>query len=50
MNDQATTRITGLRTVAVPVTDQDRAVAFYVGRLGFEKRLDGNRLVIVEQA
>jgi catechol 2,3-dioxygenase-like lactoylglutathione lyase family enzyme len=42
MNDQASTgtQITGLRTVAVPVTDQDRAVAFYVGKLGFEKRLD----------
>jgi predicted dithiol-disulfide oxidoreductase (DUF899 family) len=24
----------------VPVTDQDRAVAFYVGRLGFEVRMD----------
>ena len=27
-------------TVGVPVTDQDRAVAFYVGTLGFETRLD----------
>jgi lactoylglutathione lyase len=32
--------VTGLRTVGVPVTEQDRAVAFYVGRLGFEIRLD----------
>jgi lactoylglutathione lyase len=32
--------ITGVRTIGVPVTDQDRALAFYVGRLGFEKRLD----------
>ncbi|SEM25362.1 VOC family protein [Nonomuraea pusilla] len=32
--------ITGVRTVAVPVTDQDRALAFYVGALGMEKRLD----------
>jgi lactoylglutathione lyase len=33
-------RITDIRTVGVPVTDQDRAVAFYVDTLGFEKRLD----------
>ena len=41
------THITDLRTVAVPVTDQDRALDFYVGKLGFEKRMDatfsGNR-------
>ena len=35
-----TTRITGIGTVGVPVTDQDRAVEFYVGKLGFEKRRD----------
>ena len=35
-----TTRITGIGTVGVPVTDQDRALQFYVGRLGFEKRRD----------
>lgn len=34
------TPITGIRTVGVPVADQDRAVDFYVGVLGFEKRLD----------
>jgi catechol 2,3-dioxygenase-like lactoylglutathione lyase family enzyme len=34
------TRITGVGTVGVPVTDQDRAVEFYVGKLGFEKRRD----------
>jgi catechol 2,3-dioxygenase-like lactoylglutathione lyase family enzyme len=34
------THIRGLRTVAVPVTDQDRALDFYVGTLGFEKRMD----------
>ena len=28
------------RTVGVPVTQQDRALEFYVDRLGFEKRLD----------
>jgi catechol 2,3-dioxygenase-like lactoylglutathione lyase family enzyme len=35
-----TTRITGVGTVGVPVSDQDRAVEFYVGKLGFEKRRD----------
>ena len=34
------TPITGLRTVGVPVLDQDRALAFYVGKLGFETRVD----------
>ena len=33
-------RITEVRTVAVPVTDQERALGFYVGTLGFEKRMD----------
>ncbi|BDO41681.1 VOC family protein [Cellulomonas sp. NTE-D12] len=33
--------ITGIRTVAVPVADQDRALAFYRDVLGFEVRLDG---------
>jgi len=37
---ETTTRITQVRTVGVPVTDQDRALEFYVGKLGFEKRLD----------
>jgi catechol 2,3-dioxygenase-like lactoylglutathione lyase family enzyme len=32
--------ITGVRTVAVPVADQDRALAFYVEKLGFETRMD----------
>jgi lactoylglutathione lyase len=35
-----TPAITGVRTVGIPVTDQDRAVTFYVGTLGFEVRLD----------
>jgi catechol 2,3-dioxygenase-like lactoylglutathione lyase family enzyme len=35
-----TTRIVGVGTVGVPVTDQDRALEFYVGKLGFEKRRD----------
>ena len=40
MATRPATRITGLRTVAVPVTDQDRALAFYVDTLGFERRLE----------
>lgn len=35
-----TTTITDVRTVAVPVTDQNQAVDFYVDKLGFEKRMD----------
>jgi catechol 2,3-dioxygenase-like lactoylglutathione lyase family enzyme len=35
-----TTHITGVGTIAVPVTDQDRALEFYVGRLGLETRRD----------
>lgn len=35
-----TTTLTDVRTVTVPVADQDRAVAFYVDRLGFEIRMD----------
>jgi lactoylglutathione lyase len=37
---QSTSRISGIRTIGVPVTDQDKAVDFYVGTLGFEKRMD----------
>jgi lactoylglutathione lyase len=32
--------ISDVRTVGVPVTDQDRALEFYLGKLGFAKRLD----------
>ncbi len=32
--------ITRIGTVIVPVSDQDKALDFYVGKLGFEKRLD----------
>ena len=32
--------ITEVGRVMVPVTDQDRALEFYVGTLGFEKRAD----------
>lgn len=34
------THITDIRTVGVPVTDQDRALEFYVGKLGLETRID----------
>jgi catechol 2,3-dioxygenase-like lactoylglutathione lyase family enzyme len=37
---QSKPNITRVSTVAVPVSDQDRAVEFYVGKLGFEKRMD----------
>ena len=33
-------KFTQLATVIVPVSDQDQAIEFYVGALGFEKRLD----------
>ena len=36
----ATTRITDVLAVGIPVRDQDRAITFYVDTLGFEKRLD----------
>jgi len=35
-----TTRINDIRTVGVPVADQDRSLAFFVDTLGFEKRVD----------
>ncbi len=35
-------QISHVGTVIVPVTDQDQALEFYVGTLGFEKRLDGS--------
>ncbi|MGI8756453.1 MAG: VOC family protein, partial [Acidimicrobiales bacterium] len=34
------THITDVRTVSVGVGDQDRALEFYVDKLGFETRLD----------
>jgi lactoylglutathione lyase len=37
---EAATQISDIHTVTVPVADQDRALAFYVEKLGFEKRLD----------
>ncbi len=46
------TRIEKIGTVIVPVSDQERAIAFYVDALGLEKRADvpfgdGNRWVEV---
>jgi catechol 2,3-dioxygenase-like lactoylglutathione lyase family enzyme len=46
------TRISQVGTVIVPVSDQDKALDFYVGTLGFEKRIDvpygdGDRWVAV---
>lgn len=35
-----TTAITGMRTVGVPVVDQDEALRFYVDRLGLQVRMD----------
>jgi catechol 2,3-dioxygenase-like lactoylglutathione lyase family enzyme len=36
------THLTSVHTVAVPVTDQDRALAFYVDVLGCEVRMDAS--------
>jgi catechol 2,3-dioxygenase-like lactoylglutathione lyase family enzyme len=37
---ETATHIKDIGRVAVPVADQDRAIEFYVGKLGFEKRSD----------
>lgn len=52
---QSSTRITEIGTVIVPVSDQDRAIEFYRGKLGFELRGDvpygdGDRWVDVAPA
>jgi catechol 2,3-dioxygenase-like lactoylglutathione lyase family enzyme len=49
------TRISQIGTVIVPVSDQDRAIEFYLDKLGFEKRADvpfgnGDRWVEVAPA
>lgn len=46
------TTISQVSTVMIPVADQDEAIEFYTGKLGFEKRADtpfgdGNRWVEV---
>jgi lactoylglutathione lyase len=40
MTDQAKARIEGVRTVGIPVSDQERALQFYVETLGFAKLMD----------
>ena len=55
MTQGTTTRITGIGRVMIPVTDQDRAIEFYVDKLGFEKTSDtpygnGDRWVEVTPA
>jgi catechol 2,3-dioxygenase-like lactoylglutathione lyase family enzyme len=40
MTDESKTRITGVRAVGAPVTDQDRALQFSLDTLGIDKRLD----------
>ena len=37
---ESKTRITEVGRVMIPVSDQDRAIEFYVGKLGFELRAD----------
>jgi lactoylglutathione lyase len=49
---QPTIQIEEVRIVGIPVTDQDRAISFYVNTLGFDKRLDvpigeGKRWIVV---
>jgi len=41
MSDRETrTHITRVGTIGIPVADQDRALAFYLEKLGFERRID----------
>jgi catechol 2,3-dioxygenase-like lactoylglutathione lyase family enzyme len=40
MTDAGATGITQVGTVAIAVNDQEKALDFYVGKLGFEKRRD----------
>ncbi len=39
-NGEASTYIAEIGRVIVPVSDQERALEFYLGKLGFEKRAD----------
>ncbi|MDQ1602259.1 MAG: hypothetical protein QOE01_104 [Actinomycetota bacterium] len=52
MSDTTATRITHIGAAAIHVDDQDKALDFYVGTLGFELRMDapfgeGNRWIAV---
>lgn len=40
MTSHAGARIDGVRTVGIPVNDQDRALAFYIETLGFDEVVD----------
>jgi lactoylglutathione lyase len=40
MTSETRPAINDVRTIGVPVTDQDRALDFYLNTLGFEKRMD----------
>jgi catechol 2,3-dioxygenase-like lactoylglutathione lyase family enzyme len=40
MSESAKTLIHGISTVGIPVTDQDRALAFYRDTVGLEVRMD----------
>jgi predicted enzyme related to lactoylglutathione lyase len=40
MHEQPPTPIADVITIGVPVTDQDRALEFYLDRFGFETRRD----------
>lgn len=42
MSEKTGTHISEVTTMAIPVDDQDRALEFYVGTLGFEKRRDAS--------
>jgi predicted enzyme related to lactoylglutathione lyase len=41
MSTDTATTFSAVRTIGIPVTDQDRALDFYEKTLGLEKRLDG---------
>jgi catechol 2,3-dioxygenase-like lactoylglutathione lyase family enzyme len=40
MSERTATHISRIHAVAIPVSDQERALAFYTGTLGFEVRRD----------
>jgi catechol 2,3-dioxygenase-like lactoylglutathione lyase family enzyme len=40
MSEHTATRVSRIHAVAIPVRDQDRALAFYTGTLGLELRRD----------
>jgi catechol 2,3-dioxygenase-like lactoylglutathione lyase family enzyme len=41
MSTNSAIHVTAVRTVGIPVADQDRALTFYTRTLGLEMRLDG---------